>query len=247
MDMKKILQAIDGKAAKPAAQVGDMKRFVSIIAEGKGPLNRLTQSETIALNTYNEYKLDEKASSRPNLIDRYFKQVEEEFSESLEKKKEKSTKLAERAIQKVGGNYGHQSSFAKHVQQSKSPSDRIVQMAKSGAKVSNRKGYRVEDTDGIDSVSLDIPLLMRIMEYAKEDARDDMALHHVVDKLIELSQRGKTLTMDHYDDIVGDPETLPAPDEKNESLRTDNPCWKGYKPVGTKKKNGKTVPNCVPK
>jgi uncharacterized protein YajQ (UPF0234 family) len=27
----------------------------------------------------------------------------------------------------------------------------------------------------------------------------------------------------------------------------DNPCWKGYEPVGTKKKNGKTVPNCVPK
>jgi hypothetical protein len=26
----------------------------------------------------------------------------------------------------------------------------------------------------------------------------------------------------------------------------DNPCWKGYKPVGTKKKNGKKVPNCVP-
>lgn len=26
----------------------------------------------------------------------------------------------------------------------------------------------------------------------------------------------------------------------------DNPCWDGYHPVGTKKKNGKTVPNCVP-
>jgi hypothetical protein len=26
----------------------------------------------------------------------------------------------------------------------------------------------------------------------------------------------------------------------------DNPCWTGYKPVGTKKKAGKTVPNCVP-
>jgi hypothetical protein len=23
-------------------------------------------------------------------------------------------------------------------------------------------------------------------------------------------------------------------------------CWKGYKMVGTKKKGGKTVPNCVP-
>ena len=32
----------------------------------------------------------------------------------------------------------------------------------------------------------------------------------------------------------------------NENLRTENPCWKGYKPVGTKKKAGKTVPNCVP-
>ena len=37
--------------------------------------------------------------------------------------------------------------------------------------------------------------------------------------------------------------------EISEGLRDpkDNPCWKGYKPVGTKKKNGKTVPNCVPK
>jgi hypothetical protein len=26
----------------------------------------------------------------------------------------------------------------------------------------------------------------------------------------------------------------------------DNPCWKGYEPVGTKKKGGRTVPNCVP-
>lgn len=25
-----------------------------------------------------------------------------------------------------------------------------------------------------------------------------------------------------------------------------SPCWKGYKQVGMKKKNGKEVPNCVP-
>ena len=35
--------------------------------------------------------------------------------------------------------------------------------------------------------------------------------------------------------------------KKEKSLRTTNPCWKGYEPVGTKKKNGRTVPNCVPK
>jgi hypothetical protein len=27
----------------------------------------------------------------------------------------------------------------------------------------------------------------------------------------------------------------------------DDTCWKGYEAIGTKKKNGKTVPNCVPK
>ena len=26
-----------------------------------------------------------------------------------------------------------------------------------------------------------------------------------------------------------------------------NPCWKGYIAIGIKKKNGKNVPNCVPK
>jgi hypothetical protein len=35
---------------------------------------------------------------------------------------------------------------------------------------------------------------------------------------------------------------------KNEDLRDpdDNPCWDGYHPVGTKQKDGRTVPNCVP-
>jgi hypothetical protein len=50
----------------------------------------------------------------------------------------------------------------------------------------------------------------------------------------------------HKADKKQDYKKLPA---KVESLRDpeDNPCWTGYKPVGTKKKNGKTVPNCVPK
>jgi hypothetical protein len=34
--------------------------------------------------------------------------------------------------------------------------------------------------------------------------------------------------------------------EEKKSLRNSNPCWKGYEPVGTKKKGGKSVPNCVP-
>jgi len=35
-------------------------------------------------------------------------------------------------------------------------------------------------------------------------------------------------------------------DEANK-MKGKDPCWKGYEMVGTKKKNGKEVPNCVPK
>lgn len=31
-----------------------------------------------------------------------------------------------------------------------------------------------------------------------------------------------------------------------ETSKTKNPCWKGYKQIGTKNKNGREVPNCIP-
>lgn len=43
-------------------------------------------------------------------------------------------------------------------------------------------------------------------------------------------------------------ETTPTFSEYfEEAKKMKNPCWKGYKPIGTKKKDGKEVPNCVPK
>ena len=35
--------------------------------------------------------------------------------------------------------------------------------------------------------------------------------------------------------------------EEAAEMKDEDPCWKDYEMVGTKKKNGKTVPNCVPK
>jgi len=34
---------------------------------------------------------------------------------------------------------------------------------------------------------------------------------------------------------------------KKAKKMSKNPCWKGYEMIGTKKKKGKEVPNCVPK
>lgn len=33
----------------------------------------------------------------------------------------------------------------------------------------------------------------------------------------------------------------------DELAELQNPCWKGYEPIGMKKKDGRTVPNCVKK
>jgi len=36
-------------------------------------------------------------------------------------------------------------------------------------------------------------------------------------------------------------------DSKSDVGEDKDPCWKGYKQVGMKKKGKKKVPNCVPK
>ena len=62
-----------------------------------------------------------------------------------------------------------------------------------------------------DIVKMDIPLLIRILEYAREDAKTDMDLHNVTERLIEFSQEGDVLTMEEYDAIVGNQKLLPEP------------------------------------
>lgn len=65
------------------------------------------------------------------------------------------------------------------------------------------------DENQVDSISVDVPLLIRLLEYAREDAKTDMDLHSVAEKLIAFSQSGDTLTMANYNAIVGDQEALP--------------------------------------
>ena len=53
-----------------------------------------------------------------------------------------------------------------------------------------------------DTIKLDVPLFIRLLEYAREDAKTDMDLHNVAEKAISLSETGRTLTMNDYDSIV---------------------------------------------
>jgi len=77
------------------------------------------------------------------------------------------------------------------------------------------KTYKVvpvtESEDQIDTVTVDIPLLIRMLEYAREDAKDDMDLHDATERLIAAAKKG-TLTMKDYDKIFGDQKEMQESD-----------------------------------
>ena len=58
-----------------------------------------------------------------------------------------------------------------------------------------------EATDKKDQVILNIPLLIRVLELAREDIKTDMDLHRVVEKLIQIRNKG-VLTMKDYNTIA---------------------------------------------
>jgi hypothetical protein len=103
-----------------------------------------------------------------------------------------------------------------------------------------------EDSDNGEAVEMAI---MRRMLVAHTDLIVEFGLDKVVQAIEEVAYN------------VGDVDEIGTSDVSgwvhqvkqilgavNEGLKdpADNPCWKGYHPVGTKKKAGRTVPNCVP-
>lgn len=209
MDMKKILQALDGASSKPVEGSNDMKKFMNIVTEGANP-HKVSLPVQMAMNHYQEQPKSEPA--RSNLLKKYFAEAEEEFT--------KQEAISEQ----------HKRMYARKI------ADRI--RLKESASVYDIFTEEPEDNPP-DVVKLDIPLLLRLLEYAREDAETDMDLHQVTDMLIKLSGDGDTLTMQNYDQIVGDQKLLPEP--------TNESCWKTHKQIGMKKKGSKMVPNCVPK
>ena len=91
---------------------------------------------------------------------------------------------------------------------------------KRGAAIEKAMVKEEEQPDAIDIITLDVPLFIRMLEYAKEDAADDMDLHDVATKTIALSKQKGILSMEDYDALIPAEETL-AEDSKsvNEDTR----------------------------
>jgi hypothetical protein len=129
--------------------------------------------------------------------------------------------------------------------------DQKVAHSKTGAFITWKNSRMMEDSlveavDKKDTVTFDIPLLIRVMELAREDLKSDMDLHRVVERLINIRKKGM-LTMKDYNYITKIREHI-IPQVSLEVIEEakKDPCWTGYQMVGMKKKGGRPVPNCVP-
>lgn len=76
------------------------------------------------------------------------------------------------------------------------------------------KKFSLVESDQIDTITMDIPLLTRLLELVREDIKDDVELHHVVDRLLKIKNQG-TLTMDHYKFIAVSSNQEDQPDDIN--------------------------------
>ena len=59
-----------------------------------------------------------------------------------------------------------------------------------------------------DIIAVDVPLFIRLLEFAREDAGDDMDLHEVAERAIEAVKMRGVLSMDDYETLVPSKEDL---------------------------------------
>jgi hypothetical protein len=66
-----------------------------------------------------------------------------------------------------------------------------------------------KEEDKVDTITMDIPLFLRMLEYSREDASQDMDLHDVTEKSNLLGKERGILSMEDYEEIVGSAEDTP--------------------------------------
>ena len=62
-----------------------------------------------------------------------------------------------------------------------------------------------ESQDSVDTVTLDVPLLTRVLEFVREDLKSDVDLHFVLTNIINIKNKG-VLTMQDYESIIAAPK-----------------------------------------
>jgi hypothetical protein len=119
MDMKKLLQKLDGVAAKPVVDANDMKKFLQVVTEGKDP-HKVTLPVQMAMQHYQKPKEETQQTFKPvgreTTLGKYFHKVESEIAEERIQKRnlinQYATVIAERVMMKEAANPAQQAAIA---------------------------------------------------------------------------------------------------------------------------------------
>jgi hypothetical protein len=65
-----------------------------------------------------------------------------------------------------------------------------------------------QEEDPTDIIAMDVPLFLRMLEWAKEDAAEDVDLHEVTERAIEAVKLRGLLSMDDYNSLVGETQQV---------------------------------------
>jgi hypothetical protein len=83
--------------------------------------------------------------------------------------------------------------------------DQKVAHSKTGQFIKWKRDHMIESLieaiDKMDVVTFDIPLLIRVLEFTREDLKSDIALHKMVEKLIHIRKKG-VLSMKDYNYVT---------------------------------------------
>ena len=79
--------------------------------------------------------------------------------------------------------------------------DQKVAHSKMGQFLKWKRDHLGEAVDRKDTITFDIPLLIRVLEFTREDLKSDINLHKMVERLLNIRGKG-TLTMNEYGKIV---------------------------------------------
>jgi len=85
--------------------------------------------------------------------------------------------------------------------------DEIVDLFNLGSAVKSSMNEAQEE-DKVDTITMDIPLFLRMLEYSREDAQKDLDLHDVTEKANKLGKERGILSMEDYNEIVGAAEEI---------------------------------------
>jgi hypothetical protein len=259
MDMKRILQALDHAETKPVVGQDDMKKFLQVVTEGASP-HKVALPVQMAMQHYQQPQAQVTPNKSPikTSVRKFFREVEVEHTEKLAEKKQLlrqySQTIADRVLMREFKERPDDESNFVYKDDNPNVKGALTKARTQAAGtrelslnetvlnyLATKEGFPnwIEAKKILDESEF-IDLVQRAVKLIKQLKENEIPGHSMGFKPGPGSPGMQSNTPDGGHLGLGEKMS------SKKTLKNSNPCWTGYHPVGTKKKGGRTVPNCVP-